>query len=410
MGWFSSNKSAALKDAEVLRDAVVYLINEWRGEGGARRNERLDRLAQRVRRFPIPTGLVRELEQMGPGASRGVSSTLPTDASAAVKATAMTMRTAALVNRVLDRHISEFISQLPRKLGNNEAQRVVRDAKQLRDAAATLRKREEEARHEMAALIRDLGQELEQANVAGTRLDENLRKAVTSLEDDRRADDVRRARRKLLALVRDLADDTDKLRKDLMLARTRSNALEEVVAEQEQEIVDLRAKAALDGLTNVCNRRTFDVYLPQAVNHSRRLHTQLSLAMFDFDDFKKFNDVHGRPFGDAVLKRFARHLMSGVRYDDAVFRIGGEAFAVLLQGADPELALSTVENLRASFSAMRFDVPNKEAVGVTVSAAVSHFGRSESHRELYSRTDRALSQAKKRGKDQTVESASKEAR
>ena len=406
MAWFGGKKSSAQKDADVLRDAVVYLIYEWRGAGGARRNERLDRLAERVRRFPTPTGLVRELEQHGPGGSRGAGSTnLPAEASAAVKATAVAMRTSALVNRVLDRHISEFINQIPRRLGAPEAHRVIKDATQLRDAAATLRKRDEEARKEVSNLVRDLTQELQAANDAGERLDENLKKATNSLEEDRRPDDVRRARRKLLAMVRDLSEDTDRLRKDLMLARTRTNALEEVVAEQEQEIVDLRAKAAIDGLTGVCNRRTFDVYLPQAVNRSRRMHTPVSLAMFDLDDFKKVNDARGRPLGDSILKAFARHLMAGVRTDDAVFRIGGEEFAVLLHGAEPELATSTVEGLRRDFGECSFKTDNGESVSVTVSAGMAHFVKSESHRDFYARTDRALVAAKRAGKDRSVESS-----
>jgi diguanylate cyclase (GGDEF)-like protein len=405
MGWFSGKKTDSQRDAEVLRDAVVYLLYEWRGAGGARRNERLDRLAERARRFPTPTGLVREIQQHGPGASRGATSNLPAEASAALKATALTMRTSALVNRVLDRHIAEFISQIPRRLGSSEAQRVMKDASQLRDAAAVLRKRDEEARKEVSNLVRDLTKELQSANDVGERLDENLKKATTSLSDDRRPDDVRRARRKLLAMVRDLSEDTDRLRKDLMLARTRTNALEEVVAEQEQEIVDLRAKAALDGLTGVCNRRTFDVYLPQAVNRSRRMHLPVSMAMFDLDGFKKINDKRGRPVGDGILKAFARHLMASVRNDDAVFRIGGEEFAVLLHGAEPELAARTVERLRADFGERVFEFKDGDDLSVQVSAGVSHFVKSESHRDFYARTDRALSTAKRQGKNCMVESS-----
>lgn len=404
MAWFSGKKSGALKDAEVLRDAVVYLLYEWRGAGGARRNERLDRLAERVRRFPIPTGLVREIQQHGSGASRGAASNLPAEASDALKATAIAMRTSALVNRVLDRHIAEFINQIPRRVGSSETQRVIKDAALLRDAAATLRKRDEEARKEVSNLVRDLTKELQSANDVGERLDENLKKATISLAEDRRPDDVRRARRKLLAMVRDLSEDTDRLRKDLMLARTRTNALEEVVAEQEQEIVDLRAKAALDGLTGVCNRRTFDVYLPQAANRSRRMHLPVSLAMFDLDGFKAINEERGRPVGDGILKAFARHLMASVRNDDAVFRIGGEEFAVLIHGAEPVLATATVERLRADFGERVFESRDGVNLSVQVSAGISHFIKSESHRDFYARTDRALIAAKRQGKNCLVES------
>jgi diguanylate cyclase (GGDEF)-like protein len=192
-----------------------------------------------------------------------------------------------------------------------------------------------------------------------------------------------------------------------MLARTRGNALEEVVAEQEQEIVDLRAKAALDGLTNVCNRRTFDVYLPQAVNRSHRVQLAVSLAIFDLDDFKKFNDENSTSVGDLVLKAFAHHLMANVRSDDAVFRIGGEKFAVMLMGAEESLALSTVEGIRAEFSLKTFKREGSEPVSVKASAGIAHCSRTESHKDLYSRADRALLSSKRNGKDQTSEAPSK---
>lgn len=89
--------------------------------------------------------------------------------------------------------------------------------------------------------------------------------------------------------------------------------------------------SALDGLTNIPNRRRFDEIYAQEWNRTLRNHTPLSLLFIDIDHFKNFNDLYGHLAGDDCLRSVARALQSSLgRTADFLARYGGEEFIVLL--------------------------------------------------------------------------------
>lgn len=89
-------------------------------------------------------------------------------------------------------------------------------------------------------------------------------------------------------------------------------------------------QATRDGLTGLYNRRFFSETLANHIEAASRYDRQLSLVLFDIDQFKQINDQNGHPSGDKVLKHFAEILQSTARSADIVCRIGGDEFAVLL--------------------------------------------------------------------------------
>ena len=103
-----------------------------------------------------------------------------------------------------------------------------------------------------------------------------------------------------------------------------------------------RAMAELDPLTGVCNRRGFDLALERAAA-SREPY---ALILIDLDDFKRTNDVHGHPAGDAVLQAVAVAAANVARQDDCVARIGGDEFALLAPGAGAAGVLRLLRDLR----------------------------------------------------------------
>jgi diguanylate cyclase (GGDEF)-like protein len=105
-----------------------------------------------------------------------------------------------------------------------------------------------------------------------------------------------------------------------------------------------RAMAELDPLTGVCNRRGFDLALERAAA-SREPY---ALILIDLDDFKRINDEHGHPAGDAVLQSVALAAAKVARQDDCVARIGGDEFALLAPGAGPAGVLRLLRDLRDS--------------------------------------------------------------
>ncbi len=96
----------------------------------------------------------------------------------------------------------------------------------------------------------------------------------------------------------------------------------------------LKELARIDGLTGALNQRAFLERLDVELQRARRTSTAVTLVMFDLDQFKALNDGHGHPAGDAALRSFTRILERNVRASDAVGRVGGDEFALVLVGAD----------------------------------------------------------------------------
>src|SRR5262245_7136994 len=101
-----------------------------------------------------------------------------------------------------------------------------------------------------------------------------------------------------------------------------------------------------DGLTQVCNRRTFDATLEREISRARRYTKMLGLLLFDIDHFKRINDAHGHVAGDAVLRQVAAVVAGNVRREDTVARTGGEEFAVLTPEVPHASAIGVAEKLR----------------------------------------------------------------
>ena len=96
---------------------------------------------------------------------------------------------------------------------------------------------------------------------------------------------------------------------------------------------DLRELSERDPLTGVLNRRAWDQLLAGALRKGTQ---PLFVALIDLDRFKDYNDRHGHPAGDALLRRAAAAWRSTIRANDVLARYGGEEFAVLLAGCEDE--------------------------------------------------------------------------
>ncbi|MDQ2651380.1 MAG: GGDEF domain-containing protein [Actinomycetota bacterium] len=119
----------------------------------------------------------------------------------------------------------------------------------------------------------------------------------------------------------------------------------------EAAVVDrLREQASLDDLTGALNRRAFFERLDDELTlaRQRRSDGPVTLIMFDLDRFKAINDAHGHPAGDAALVAFTKVLEGNVRSSDAVGRVGGDEFALLLVGADDQDVERVLKRLLAS--------------------------------------------------------------
>ena len=107
----------------------------------------------------------------------------------------------------------------------------------------------------------------------------------------------------------------------------------------------LELQAQTDPLTGLWNHRAFHELLRRELVRSSAEQLSVALVMLDLDDFKRVNDVFGHAVGDQVLAEVADHLRAMVRQSDAVCRIGGEEFAIVLPSGDVDVALALAERV-----------------------------------------------------------------
>ena len=160
----------------------------------------------------------------------------------------------------------------------------------------------------------------------------------------------------------------------------------------QNELIEL---ASIDPLTHVFNRRAFF----DRAQLSCRGASPLAAIMLDVDHFKRINDTYGHDVGDQVLGAIGREFQSE---NAVVGRLGGEEFAILIDGASGEAAVERAEFLRARVAALSFDAAGEKA-SVTCSLGVAERRPGESIDQLLRRADTALYEAKSSGRDRVVE-------
>jgi diguanylate cyclase (GGDEF)-like protein len=165
----------------------------------------------------------------------------------------------------------------------------------------------------------------------------------------------------------------------------------------------LDREAREDPLTGVAMRRILEPRLHEA--HARCCEEGGSMAVLlcDLDHFKRINDTHGHPAGDAALVAVAAVLKTVCRTQDLVCRYGGEEFVVLMDGAGGQEALAVAERLRHAVEALDFQVEG-EKVPLTLSCGVASFPELhvKTGAELILFADEALYEAKRTGRNRCL--------
>lgn len=122
--------------------------------------------------------------------------------------------------------------------------------------------------------------------------------------------------------------------------------------------------------------------------------------LLDIDFFKLVNDTYGHPAGNEVLIKIARELISLTK-KDAVFRIGGEEFCILLNDIDPVTTLIKAEQIRQSIADI-FITHHQKKISVTVSIGVAVAATNSTLSELFKTADVSLYVAKEEGRNCVV--------
>ena len=163
----------------------------------------------------------------------------------------------------------------------------------------------------------------------------------------------------------------------------------------------LKELSVLDDLTQLYNRRYLNQKLEEEMKRSKRFDRPLTCVMIDIDHFKSYNDTHGHPKGDEILRELARIFLDNCRDIDLVARYGGEEFCILLPETVGSEAIQQAERIRVLVEEFHFEGEELQPDGrLTVSLGVAVFpDDAASKEEIIEFADRALYWAKESGRN-----------
>lgn len=157
-----------------------------------------------------------------------------------------------------------------------------------------------------------------------------------------------------------------------------------------------------DPLTGASNRRAYDRNIETEMNRYKRYQRPFSLLLLDVDHFKKVNDTYGHAIGDKCLQEIIKRIQPTLRETDFLARYGGEEFIVILPETTGEIARETAERLRSVVENIAF-LHKKDQVTITISIGVTEVTASDAtHESIFQRTDQALYEAKRSGRNRVV--------
>lgn len=166
----------------------------------------------------------------------------------------------------------------------------------------------------------------------------------------------------------------------------------------------LEQLAIEDELTKLYNRRYFNIIIEKEIGRIKREESSLSLACIDIDYFKSFNDTYGHPKGDDALSKVAEVFKKmSARGSDFAFRMGGEEFCIIFSGVSKNDSLSFIKEVVSEIENLHIEHTTSECSRyLTVSAGLIVLTSKNllDSSKIYSYADKALYEAKKRGKNQ----------
>jgi diguanylate cyclase len=271
-------------------------------------------------------------------------------------------------------HASDLLDRIRTTISERELQQMVEDARQTMTEAAALT---DLTGKDTAEYGDALGESVQM--LAGT---ENGSEA--------QAEQLKR----LQTLTTEMIERT-------AIAEAKLKARGKAISQLKSRLAQSQKQALSDPLTNLPNRRAFEICLKNAIEHVAKAGYPLSVAFCDIDFFKRINDTHGHATGDRVIHYVGEILQGTASASAHVARHGGEEFALVFERRTASEAVEIIDRVRSKLSAKHMVAKDTlRSIGaVTLSAGVAQMHGSESSTALLARADHALYEAKNSGRD-----------
>ncbi|MGY3882367.1 GGDEF domain-containing protein [Aeromonas veronii] len=263
--------------------------------------------------------------------------------------------------------------------------------------AAQDEKQMEAMKLSLAAMANELGHSMQDAISDTGMFQEMLDKSFDKLS---RIDDEGFSLEDTMGILRELVRESRDVRMSTMHFRNQLSNAEKEIKELRAALNETRKLANEDALTNLLNRRAFDLELEGLI----RSQHPFSLILADIDRFKNFNDEYGHLLGDQVLRAFSKRLRDACKEGVTAYRLGGEEFAMLVPHRSLALARQMAESMRRAIERMSIlDRKSGRRIDhITASFGVGEFNGQESADCLVERTDKLLYKAKELGRNRVM--------
>lgn len=250
-------------------------------------------------------------------------------------------------------------------------------------------------------LLKSYGSQLEHADPEHLIVPDDIQENVAARREE--IGDVTSALEKFeeghdASTLTNLAERLTELERSNEDLRRELNAARSKISEQKEHLVDARIAAFHDHLTELPNRRAFDLRLEKLEAAFRETDRTFCLLMIDLDHFKALNDVYGHDAGDAMLKVAAHMITESCGAMDAAFRYGGEEFAVLASESDLTEASELAERIRNAIAQASLHL-GEAVIRQTCSIGIAQAERDRLGRGLIRSADDALYVAKNAGRN-----------
>ncbi len=257
----------------------------------------------------------------------------------------------------------------------------------------------QDLRHAIWAFVHSLNQTLSSDGDANGRVKTHL----SRLHEAARGTSTEDLKREAITAAHAIGEIIEE-RKRQQLAQVAT--LGERMAALGRALEEARREVGFDALTRLCNRKTFDEQLQRTSDLNSVFVQPACLILVDVDHFKFVNDNHGHPAGDEVLRRLSDCLVRTFRRrDDVVARFGGDEFAIILRDTKMHEAVLLCDRLLEGVRSMEIE-HSGNTIRITTSIGIGEAIPGESQEKWLERADRALYEAKQRGRDGSAQAPS----
>jgi len=171
-----------------------------------------------------------------------------------------------------------------------------------------------------------------------------------------------------------------------------------------QRYGEVKELAVIDKLTGVSNRRHFMELFEKRMEQEITQEKPVSLILTDVDDFGKYNNTHGHPMGDKLLRELSNILKGNVKEGDVIGRYGGEEFIILMPAVSSNEAMAAAKRIKSAVSDFSFEGGETQPNGkVTISLGLVTSMDKVSISDLIKEADDALYRAKGSGKNRVIQ-------